>query len=90
MRAGGFAGVLRFRPTESGGVANWRALMSCLDLVVTVDTMPAHLAGALGRPVWTLLARAADWRWHGSARIVPGIPPCGCSGSRRRGIGIRW
>ncbi len=34
-----------------------------LDLVITVDTSVAHLAGALGRPVWTLLSFAACWRW---------------------------
>lgn len=39
------------------------ALMSHLDLIVTVDTMVAHLAGALARPVWTLLHFGADWRW---------------------------
>lgn len=37
--------------------------MRALDLVVTVDSMPAHLAGALGIPVWTLLQAEADWRW---------------------------
>ena len=40
------------------------AVVHCLDLVVSVDTMPAHLAGALGRPVWTLLAYVSDWRWQ--------------------------
>lgn len=34
-----------------------------LDLVITVDTSIAHLAGALGRPFWVLLSHAPDWRW---------------------------
>jgi hypothetical protein len=39
------------------------AVMSSLDLVVSSDTSIAHLAGALGRPVWTLLHASPDWRW---------------------------
>ncbi|HEX2079968.1 MAG TPA: glycosyltransferase family 9 protein [Longimicrobium sp.] len=38
-------------------------VMRALDLVVSVDSMPAHLAGALGVPVWTLLHADPDWRW---------------------------
>ncbi len=38
-------------------------LIASLDLVITVDTMVAHLAGALGRPTWVLLQAEADWRW---------------------------
>lgn len=37
--------------------------MRSLDLIITVDSMPAHLAGALGVPVWTLLHHDPDWRW---------------------------
>jgi tetratricopeptide (TPR) repeat protein len=39
------------------------ALISCLDLVITVDTSVAHLAGALGRPTWVLLPYTPDYRW---------------------------
>jgi hypothetical protein len=43
--------------------ADTAALISQLDLVITVDTAVAHLAGALGVPVWLALASSADWRW---------------------------
>jgi hypothetical protein len=44
-------------------LAETAALMSCLDLVITVDTGVAHLASALGRPTWILLPYTPDWRW---------------------------
>jgi ADP-heptose:LPS heptosyltransferase len=43
--------------------ADTAALIMNLDLVISVDTSVAHLAGALGRPVWTLLHADPDWRW---------------------------
>jgi ADP-heptose:LPS heptosyltransferase len=39
------------------------AMIDALDLVITVDTSIAHVAGALGKPVWILLPFASDWRW---------------------------
>ncbi|MEA2776264.1 MAG: hypothetical protein QOF90_1670, partial [Acetobacteraceae bacterium] len=39
------------------------AVMVNLDLIITSDTSIAHLAGALGRPVWLALRRVPDWRW---------------------------
>lgn len=59
--------------TDLGAViASWAdtaAILPHLDLLITPDSALAHLAGAMGRPVWTLIATDTDWRWlEGSAR----------------------
>ena len=48
---------------ELGDFSDTAALMAQLDLIITVDTSVAHLAGALGKPVWILLTYVPDWRW---------------------------
>jgi hypothetical protein len=50
------------------------SLMRALDLVISVDSMPAHLAGALGVPTWTLLRREGDWRWMDDRDDSPWYP----------------
>ena len=49
--------------TELEDFTDTAAIVANLDLVITVDTSVAHLAGALGKPVWILLPHAPDWRW---------------------------
>ena len=50
------------------------ALVASVELVVTVDTMIAHLAGAMGRPTWLLLRAEPDWRWDPARRTTPWYP----------------
>jgi hypothetical protein len=50
------------------------ALIANLDLVITIDSAVAHLAGALGKPAWVLLAKAADWRWMVHRADTPWYP----------------
>lgn len=50
------------------------AAMASLNLVITVDTAVAHLAGACGRPVWLLLPKGADWRWGQHGNTTPWYP----------------
>ncbi len=76
--------------SDSGGVAELAALLLNLDLVISVDSVPAHWRG----PWRDRCGRCCPWRptgagnWTGTTRR--GIPPCGCSGSRSAAIGKKW
>ena len=59
---------------DSDTIATTAAIVLQLDLVITVDTMIAHLAGALNHPVWTLHKLAADWRWMTGREESPWYP----------------
>jgi tetratricopeptide (TPR) repeat protein len=63
METLGECGDLLHFGDELGDFADTAALVSHLDLVISVDTGVAHLAGASGKPVWILLAYVPDWRW---------------------------
>jgi tetratricopeptide (TPR) repeat protein len=67
------AGLIDLTPSITD-FADTAALVSELDLVITVDTAIAHLAGALGRPVWTLLSFVSDWRYARSGEDTPWYP----------------
>jgi tetratricopeptide (TPR) repeat protein len=58
-------GALRLEPlgADIADFADTAAILTHLDLIISVDTSIVHLAGALGKPVWTLLPFAPDWRW---------------------------
>lgn len=69
---------LRHWPEAANDLDACAALIEALDLVVTIDTTVAHLAGALGKPVWILLPQVPEWRyglsgstmaWYPSARL---------------------
>lgn len=50
------------------------AMILSLDVVITVDTVVAHIAGALGRPVWTMIPYGPDWRWSIDRSDTPWYP----------------
>lgn len=54
--------------------ADTAAAVSQFDLVITVDTLVAHLAGAIGKPVWVLLLFAAAWQWLTDREDSPWYP----------------
>ena len=56
---------------ELSDYAETAGLIASLDLVITVDTSVAHLAGALGVPTWLLLPVMPDWRWIAGREDTP-------------------
>jgi hypothetical protein len=70
---------------ESACVLAMAGTLTTIDLVITVDTMMAHLAGALGRPVWTLLPHRCDWRWMLDRENSPWYPTMRLFRQRRPG-----
>src|SRR5262249_19040262 len=62
-------------------------LLASLDLLITIDTATAHLAGALGRPVWTLTHFPPEWRWLLGREDSPWYPSMRLF---RQGQGESW
>jgi ADP-heptose:LPS heptosyltransferase len=54
---------IRFFGAQIEDFSDTAALCDLVDLVISVDTSVAHLAGALGKPTWILLSYTPDWRW---------------------------
>ena len=59
---------------EQKDFADTAAIVASLDLVISIDTSVAHLAGAMGKPVWVLLSKSPDWRWFLDREDNPWYP----------------
>ncbi len=70
---------------EMHDLADTAALISLMDLVITVDTASAHLAGALAKPVWIMLPFSADWRWLLDRDDSPWYPTARLFRQQKRG-----
>jgi tetratricopeptide (TPR) repeat protein len=66
--------VISFDSFDSVPFLDTAAIIENLDLVISIDTSIAHLAGALGKPVWTLLPYYSDWRWLLNSNDSPWYP----------------
>jgi len=64
----------RLNSIDTQTICRLASVIVSLDLVISIDSMPAHLSGALGVPVWTLLPSAADWRWMADREDSPWYP----------------
>jgi hypothetical protein len=70
---------------EQPSFADTAAILSGLDLLVGVDSAPAHLAGALGVPAWVAVAAVSDWRWLIGREDTPWYPGMQLFRQRRLG-----
>lgn len=77
--------ALRGYAAEQTDFDETAALVAQLDLVICVDTAIAHLAGAMGKPVWLLLPFAPDWRWMLEREDSPWYPSMRLFRQRREG-----
>jgi len=69
-----FSGNITDLGTDFSDFVDTAAALQALDLIISVDTATAHLAGALGKPVWLMLPRVPDWRWFREGEDTPWYP----------------
>jgi hypothetical protein len=72
-KAAGWNGAFGWHPGELD-LFDYARAVRAMDLLVSIDSMPAHVAGALGVPTWTLLHTDADWRWMDARDDSPWYP----------------
>jgi hypothetical protein len=73
-------------PDQLTGFDEMAALIAALDRVITIDTAVAHLAGAMGKPVWTMLRFVPDWRWFLDRSDSPWYPTMRLFRQRSEGV----
>ena len=74
-------------PSEIGDFADTAGIIAHLEVLISVDTAPAHLAGAMGKPVWIMLAFYSEWRWLLDRTDSPWYPSARLF---RQGEDMRW
>lgn len=78
--------LVKTKAPSSPDMADIAAIIKNLDLVITVDTATAHLAGALGVEVWIIIAAISDWRWMRHSTRTPWYPTARLFRQSRLGV----